>query len=164
MLSDRRLRVFVGEKSSSFRTINNGLPQGSVLLPLLFNLYMYDIPQTSSSKFIYAVDIALLFQSQNFQEIEQSLSSDLVIPNKFFNNWRLSPNCSKTEVSCFHLCNSDKKRELRVSFNGTFLRHNSNPTYLGVKLDTSLTYKFQIEKLVQKLKTRVNLIQKLAGT
>jgi hypothetical protein len=66
MLSNRQFRVFVEDKSSKFRFLNNGLPQGSVLSPILFNLYTSDLPPTNSRKFIYADDLAMAYQHQNF--------------------------------------------------------------------------------------------------
>ena len=164
MLSDRRFRVFVGEKSSKFRTLNNGLPQGSVLSPILFNLYTSDLPLTESRKFIYADDMALTFQNKSIEIIENKLSTDLDIMNNYFKNWRLSLNPSKTEVSCFHLDNHQKKKTLNITLNNKTLKHNFNPTYLGVTLDTSLLYREHLEKMKQKLKTRNNIIYKLAGT
>lgn len=164
MLTDRRLRVFVDNSSSKFKTLNNGLPQGSVLAPILFNLYLSDIPNTSSEKFIYADDIALAFPHSDFEIIEKTLSTDLKILKNYFHEWRLCPSPIKTEVSCFHLNNQQKFRELKVTFDNTFLKHNFNPKYLGVKLDSSLNFKAHLEDLSLKLKTRNNILQKLAGT
>jgi hypothetical protein len=84
MLSSRYFQVFFGAKSSRWRSLNNGLPQGSVLAPILFNLYMSDIPITVSKKFQYADDIALTFQANSFAECETTLEADLDKLNEFF--------------------------------------------------------------------------------
>ena len=82
---------------------------------------------------------------------------------KYFKTWRLQPNASKTETSSFHLNNSEANTSLNIFVNGQYLKHNQFPTYLGVTLDRPLTYKPHIDKLCQKLKTRNNLIHRLAG-
>ena len=56
MMSDRLFQVHLNGKRSRFRTLQNGLPQGSTLSPLLFNIYTSDVPPTTSRKFIYADD------------------------------------------------------------------------------------------------------------
>jgi hypothetical protein len=99
MLSNRYFQVFLGDKSSRWRRLNNGLPQGSVL----FNLYMSDIPITVSKQFQYADDIALTFQANSFAECETTLETDLDKLDEFFRRWRLQPNPSKTESCVFHL-------------------------------------------------------------
>jgi hypothetical protein len=96
MLSNRQFRVFVEDKSSTFRFLNNGLPQGSVLLPILFNLYTSDLPPTNFRKFIYADDLAMAYQHQNFEIVENGLSDNLILLNKYFTKWRLCSNPQKT--------------------------------------------------------------------
>jgi len=54
--------------------VNNGLPQGSVLAPLLFNLVISD---TRSTKFCYADDIALVYRAKDLDQTETTLTEDL---------------------------------------------------------------------------------------
>ena len=68
-----------GQKRSGFKQLKNCLPQGSVLAPLLFNVYTADLPPTESRKFAYADDLALAIQHKDFHETERILTSDLAI-------------------------------------------------------------------------------------
>jgi len=67
----------MGDDVSSWRRQVNGLPQGSVLAPTLFNLYTNDLPVTRSRRFIYADDICCALQAVTFSEIECTLTVDL---------------------------------------------------------------------------------------
>jgi Reverse transcriptase (RNA-dependent DNA polymerase) len=102
MLSNRFFRVFLGDQCSRWRRLNNR-PQGSVLAPILFNLYFSDIPSTTSKLFQYADDIAMTFQSSSFEECETSSESDLGNPaNLKFVYFILGPTM-QTEDSKYNL-------------------------------------------------------------
>ena len=64
----------------------------------------------------------------------------------------------------FHLHNASASRELNVTLSGQRLRHDPNPEYLGITLDRSLTYRNHLSSLALKVKTRNNLLSRLAGS
>ncbi|XP_030754581.1 uncharacterized protein LOC115881295 [Sitophilus oryzae] len=111
MLCDRPFQIITGKNRSKIRHLNNGLPQGSVLAPVLFNLYISDIPHTTSTKFGHADDLALAIRSKTIEEANGLLSENLSVLGKYFANWRLIPNMNKTEVSCFHLNNNTGRHD-----------------------------------------------------
>ena len=60
------------------RRLKNGVPQRSVLAPLLFNIYTYNLPSMISRKFAYTDDLALLHSSGNWKNLEETLSQDML--------------------------------------------------------------------------------------
>ena len=83
---------------------------------------------------------------------------------EYCQHWRLKPSVAKTVSSVFHLHNASASHQLSVTLNGQRLKHDPHPVYLGVTLDRTLTYKDHLEKTAGKLKTRNNLLMKLAGS
>ena len=166
LLGQRRFRVnmAMGDISSSWRVQKNGLPQGSVLAPTLFNLYINDLPATTCRKFIYADDICLAHQACKFEDLNTIINTDIAKISGFCKRWRLQPSVAKTMSSTFHLHNGRINQELDIIINGKRLRHDNKPRHLGVTLDCTLTYKPHLRKEAAKTRTRNNLVHMLAGT
>ena len=107
------------------------LPQESVLAPLLFNIYTYDLPSMISRKFAYADDLALLHSSGNWKDLEGTLIQDMSTLSAYLQTWKLKLSHTKTVTAAFHLNNREAKRELKVYNNGRLLPFCPNPTYFG---------------------------------
>ena len=117
-----------------------------------------------SRRFIFSDDICCGTQSRTFSKLESTLTADMARIAEYCRLWRLKPSISKTVSSVFHLHNASANRELNVFLNNERLKHEKNPVYLGVTLDRTLTYRAHLDKTAGKLKTRNNLLAKLAGT
>ena len=99
-------------KQSRLRRLKNGVSQGSVLAPLILNIYTYDLPSMISRKFAYADDLALLHSSENWEDLEGRLSQDMSTLSAYLQTWKLKLSYTKTVTTAFHLNNREAKREL----------------------------------------------------
>ena len=104
---------------------------------LLLNHYIYDFPFTTSRKYAYADDLALLHLSRDWKGLEETLSQDMATLSAYLKTWRLKLSHGKTVTVAFHLHRREAKRELKVYANDKLLPFCSVPTYLRVKLDRS---------------------------
>ena len=164
MLSNRMFKIFLNVKTSKRKCLSNSLTQSFVLAPILFNVYISDMPSTKSRKFGYANDLALLIDVTNFEEGEDILVDGLNILTHYYTSWCLKPNPDKTEVSVFHLNNKLANKRPCVKFNGVEFQYNNNPKYLRVFLDRTLSFKHHLTKTACKIRTRTKLIQILVGS
>ena len=149
---------------SRLRRLKNGVPQGLVLAPTLFNIYLSDLPSTSSSKYAYADDLALLYSNRNWTTVENTLTTDMDALAKYLRTWRLKLSTTGTTAPPITLNTKEAHRQITVKMDGSTLPCNSTPTYLGVKLDRQLTFKQHIEALRDKVASRNNLLRRLAGS
>ena len=151
-------------KQKRLHRLKNGDSQGSVLAPLLFNIYTYDLPSMIFRKFAYADDLALLYSSGNWKDLEGTLSQEMSTLSAYLQTWRWKLSHTKTVTAAFYLNNPEAKHELKVYNNDRLLPFCPTPTYLGVKLDRSLTFRHHLVALRKKLSSRVTLLRRLMGS
>ena len=75
--------------------------------------------------------------------------------SSYLQKWKLKLSITKTVTSAFHLNNKEARRELQVSVENRILPFSAEPTYLGVKLDRSLTYRHHLESLLLRRMTEI---------
>ncbi|PZC71961.1 hypothetical protein B5X24_HaOG212107 [Helicoverpa armigera] len=162
LLHNRRFQVHLQSGQSRWRKLRNGLPQGSVLAPTLFNIYTNDQPQPpNTTSFIYADDLALAAQAKSFEVVETYLSAALEDLDIYYRENALKPNPAKTQSCAYHLRNRMANRKLDVVWRGVRITHTDCPKYLGITLDRSLTYKTNCENVKKKVFSRNNLLRRL---
>ena len=90
LVQNRSFTLTTGDsKQRRLRRLKNGVPQGSVLAPLLFNTYTYDLPSMISRKFAYADDLALLHSFRNWKDLEGTLSQDMSTLSAYLQTWEV---------------------------------------------------------------------------
>ena len=114
MVGNRSFTLTTGNgKRSRFRRLKNVVPQGSVLAPLLFNIYISDLSTTVFRKYAYADDLAIMHAGGDWQAVEGVLSKDMATVDEYLQTWKLKLSTTKTASAAFHINNKEAKRELK---------------------------------------------------
>ncbi|KAJ4440613.1 hypothetical protein ANN_08759 [Periplaneta americana] len=104
-LSNRTFSVKVSCTHSSVRSISAGVPQGSILASILFNVYTSDIPATPTAQIAtYADDTALYAMHRNINVTSNHLQEALNIICSWLENWRIALNYNKCKAMIYTLC------------------------------------------------------------
>ena len=93
---------------SKLRRLKNSVPQGSVLAPLLFNIYTHDLPFTVARKFVYANDLAIMHSAVDWQSLEGTLTQDMATLSSYLQKWKLKLSTTKTVTAAFHRYNKEQ--------------------------------------------------------
>ena len=97
-LLDRKQRVVISGEASSWRDVLSGIPQGSVLSPVLFICYENDMPETVQSMIRMFADDTKVFAQSNTKEQCQNLQSDLNTLHNWADDWQLRFNATKCKT------------------------------------------------------------------
>ncbi|GFT43964.1 RNA-directed DNA polymerase from mobile element jockey [Trichonephila clavipes] len=101
-LENRNFSVLVNHSYSPLKNISAGVPQGALLSPTLFNIYVNDIPRTSFSTIcLYADDTAILVQNTNLQILTHQLHKHLARLEHWLSTWKIALNVEKRRQSSF---------------------------------------------------------------
>jgi hypothetical protein len=163
-LFNRTQVVEIGITKSIAESVYCGVPQGSILGPLLFLLFFNDIADSLTCKVIkYANDTVIYYANTNVDKIENQLNSEMKIVGKYCRKYELLLNLKKgkTEVMLFgtskRLCLHGK--DLRILYNDEPIRFVEEYVYLGNLLDKSLTLSKNVDRAYKRASSRLRLLK-----
>ena len=144
-LRDRTFRVRILDCLSSERPIIAGVPQGSVLGPLLFSVFVNDVPRVPGVRLsLFADDTAAYAAESNASYAAIKLQRQLDAYADWADDWRVAVNASKSTAVVF---SRRLKRPRPLTVGNTQLPWANQVKYLGLHLDSKLTWRFQAQHI-----------------
>ena len=159
-LVERRQRVVVEGASSDYKDINAGVPQGSILGPLLFLLYVNDLPTNMASNVrIYADDTSLFIDYKKADEGKNILQGDIQKIENWADKWLMEFNPGKTESLVF--TRKRVKKAPTMKMRGNKIKEVHTHKHLGLNLQQNGKWTTHIAEIVAKSKKKVDILRGL---
>ena len=164
-LFQRTARVKLDGQLSNRVKLREGVPQGGVISPTLFIIFIDDITDQLTnhiSRALHADDLAIWTSAEQTTTATIRMQTAMNTISNWADEWMVTINRIKTESTLFSL--STKKESYSLKIENDEIPQQETPTYLGVKLDKKLTWNPYITSLENKAVKKISIMRKLAGT
>ena len=161
-----RKRVVLNGSFSNYSTVESGVPQGSVLGPLLFFIYINDLERNTKSNINFFADDTMLFSIVNDPVISaDNLNHDLNITQLWAHQWKMEfiPDPTKQATEVLFSCKKSNPNHPQLIFNGTIVEKVNDQKHLGLILDSSLSYEKHLNEKMIKAKKHIGIIKYLSN-
>ena len=166
-LSERFQRVLLNGLASKWSQIKAGVPQGSVLGPLLFLVYINDLPEglTSNVK-LFADDTSIFSVVRDSSSSSLSLNEDLSKISQWGYKWKMlfNPDASKQAQEVVFSRKKNPSNHNDIYFNNMPLNRKNTQKHLGLYLDAKLNFSEHINEKIKKAVKGISVIKKLNVT
>ena len=162
-LTGRKQFVSFNGESSDLKEISCGVPQGSVLGPLLFLLYINDLPNVSEKLnfFLFADDTNIYYESNDLQNLEKVVNNELKHLSLWLKVNRLSLNINKTNFVIFHSNQRRLHHNVTLKLDRKAICQKDYIKYLGVFVDCHLSWKHHISIISKKVSRSIGIMYRI---
>ena len=163
-LANRQQFVLINKYKSSYENIVCGVPQGSILGPLLFILYINDIPLSSKKGnfILFADDTNVLYNADNLMQLEEIINTELKQIYDWLTSNKLFLNVGKTKYLIFNVKNRKiDKSTFSVTLNNINIENVSFTKFLGVYLDENLGWNVHMNEKAKQISKITGIMNKL---
>ena len=160
-LRDRKLRVVYNGKESKLYNINAGVPQGSILGPLLWNIYINDLLHLVPEVKAFADDCTLAISYSPLHEVAAitQLNERLKEIAEWGDKWQVK--CAPHKTQLMVISRSETSQTLQ--FNREEIRSQNEIEILGVIYDNKLTYRSHIDNIARKASAKITSLRKISS-
>ena len=154
-LVGRKQRVVLDGKESEWEQMMSGVPQGSVLGPLLFLIYINDLTDNISSSIkLFADDSFIFSRVRDVNTTHEQIVKDLETITRWAYQWkmRFNPDITKQAIEVIFTSKYKKLVHPPLDFNGVPVARECSTKHLGVILDERLTFREHIKEAIIKAK------------